>query len=92
MDDSGDEAPGARVQVQAGSAEGERAVRAVPGGDQRLQRQVHGGHDGGVRQVPGVRGAAAGLLQGDAVRDTRVPQHIHRRRVSATFNDAHSTE
>lgn len=54
MDDSGDEAPGARVQVQAGGAEGERAVRAVPGGDQRLQRQVHGGHDGGVRQVPGV--------------------------------------
>lgn len=45
-----------------GHAENERPVRDRIAGDQRIERQVHGGHDGGVREVSGVRTEALALL------------------------------
>ena len=73
---AGEEDAGPRAENEGGGAEGEGEVRGCPAGDQPVQSQVHGGHDTGVREVPGDGGPAVAVLQGCAVRRTQMSQHL----------------
>lgn len=51
-------------------------VRTDAAGVECLQPQIHGGHERGVRQVPGDGGAEAPLLQGNTLLHPQMPQRL----------------
>ncbi len=79
---SAEESAGQGGQVSARGGVEQRSIRGVPQGSERLQRQVHGGHDRGVPAQSDERGEAARLLQGDAVRHSQMSRRFKQSAVS----------
>lgn len=84
-DSLGEENARSSSENERRGTEGQGKVRERAAGNQSVQSKIHGGHDSGVREVPGNGSPEIAVLQRRALWYSQMPQYFSRPSVSNIF-------